>query len=50
LTAAGYLSTVIFVLFPYDEDSKEAATRKNTKTPEGAVTGARAGAVIGGVR
>jgi hypothetical protein len=48
LKAAGYPNTDISVLFPHTESTKEFATEKNTKAPEGAVTGAGTGAVVGG--
>jgi hypothetical protein len=48
LKAAGYRNTDISVLFPHNEGSKDFAAEKNTKAPEGAATGAGAGAVVGG--
>ena len=48
LKTAGYRNTDISVLFPHNEGSKDFATEKNTKAPEGAATGAGTGAVIGG--
>jgi hypothetical protein len=48
LKDAGYRNTDISVLFPHNEGSKDFATEKNTKAPEGAATGAGTGAVIGG--
>ncbi len=48
LKDAGYRNTDISVLFPHNEGSKDFATAKGTKAPEGAVAGAGAGAVVGG--
>ena len=48
LKAAGYRNTDISVLFPHNQGSKDFATEKNTKAPEGATAGAGTGAVIGG--
>jgi hypothetical protein len=48
LQAAGFRSTDISVLFPQNAGSKDFAHEKGTKAPEGATTGAGAGAVIGG--
>ena len=48
LKAGGYANTDISVLFPYNEGSKDFATEKNTKAPEGAATGAGTGLVVGG--
>ena len=45
---AGYKSTDISVLLPENLGSRELATEKATKAPEGATTGAGSGAVIGG--
>ena len=36
------------MLFPHSEGTKDFAHEKNTKAPEGASTGAGAGAVVGG--
>jgi Protein of unknown function (DUF3341) len=44
----GFRNTDISVLFPYNEGSKDFAHQKGTKAPEGAATGAGAGAVVGG--
>jgi len=44
----GFRYTDISVLLPENLGSKEIATEKNTKAPEGAATGAASGAVIGG--
>jgi hypothetical protein len=48
LKAAGYRNTDISVLFPENQGTKDFALEKQTKAPEGAVTGASSGAVIGG--
>jgi hypothetical protein len=48
LRNAGYRSTDISVLFPENEGTKDFALQKQTKAPEGAVSGAGSGAVIGG--
>jgi hypothetical protein len=48
LQAAGFRSTDISVLFSQNAGSKDFAHEKGTKAPEGATTGAGAGAVIGG--
>lgn len=48
LKVAGYPNTDISVLFPHDESTKEFAAEKGTKAPDGAVTGASAGVVVGG--
>ena len=48
LKDAGYRNTDISVLFPHNKGSRAFATERNTKAPEGAVTGAGAGAVVGG--
>jgi hypothetical protein len=45
---AGFQQSDISVLLPENLGSKELATEKNTKAPEGAATGAGSGAVIGG--
>lgn len=44
----GFSNTDISVLLPENLGSKEIATDKATKAPEGATTGATSGAVIGG--
>ena len=44
----GFRNTDISVLFPENQGSKDFAVEKNTKAPEGAVTGAGSGAVVGG--
>ena len=48
LKDAGFRHTDISVLFPAGGDTKEFAVEKETKAPEGAVTGAGTGAVVGG--
>jgi hypothetical protein len=48
LQAAGFPNEDISVLFPNKSGSKDFAHEHNTKAPEGAVTGASAGGVVGG--
>jgi len=48
LKVAGFRNTDISVLFPESGGTKDFAVEKETKAPEGAVTGAGTGAVIGG--
>jgi hypothetical protein len=48
LTRAGFSSNDISALFPDKGTSHEFSHEKNTKAPEGAVTGVAAGGVIGG--
>lgn len=48
LTAAGFSSNDISVLFPDKGTTHEFSHEKNTKAPEGAVTGAATGGVLGG--
>ena len=48
LKAANFSNNDISVLFPDKETTRDFAHEKNTKAPEGAVTGASAGGVIGG--
>jgi hypothetical protein len=48
LMVAGFRSDDISVLAPDQDATKELATEKNTKAPEGATTGATTGGVIGG--
>ena len=48
LKQGGFRSTDISVLFPHNQGSKDFAIAKETKAPEGAVTGGGSGAVIGG--
>ncbi len=47
LRTAGFRNTDISVLFPDNEGTKDFAHEKNTKAPEGAVTGGASGAVLG---
>ncbi len=48
LTASGFSSNDISVLFPDKGTTHEFSHEKNTKAPEGAVTGAATGGVLGG--
>src|SRR5262245_60727397 len=48
LKAAGYRHTDISVLFSDNTGTKDFAHEKHTKAPEGATTGAGAGALMGG--
>lgn len=48
LKAGGFSSANISALFPEHEGSKDFATEKHTKAPEGATTGAGTGALLGG--
>ncbi|MDQ1407401.1 MAG: hypothetical protein QOG55_3030 [Acidobacteriaceae bacterium] len=48
LKGAGFQNSDVSVLLPENLGSKEIATEKNTKAPEGATTGAGSGALIGG--
>jgi hypothetical protein len=48
LRQRGFRNTDISVLFPHNEGTKDFATEKNTKAPEGTAAGAGTGAVIGG--
>jgi hypothetical protein len=48
LKGAGFQNADVSVLLPENLGSKEIATEKNTKAPEGAATGAGSGALIGG--
>lgn len=48
LTAAGFSSNDISVLFPDKGTTHEFSYEKNTKAPEGAVAGAATGGVLGG--
>src|SRR2546425_10341905 len=48
LKLAGFRNTDISVLFPDNQGTKDFAHEKNTKAPEGAVTGGASGMVIGG--
>ena len=49
LKLAGFRGTDISVLFSDNTGTKDLAVEKNTKAPEGTVTGAASGAVVGGV-
>jgi len=48
LAAAGFSSNDISALFPDKQGTRDFAHEHNTKAPEGAVTGAGAGGVVGG--
>jgi hypothetical protein len=48
LMASGFSSSDISVLMPDTQSTREFATEKNTKAPEGATTGAVSGGAIGG--
>ena len=48
LKGAGFQHSNVSVLLPENLGSKEIATEKNTKAPEGATTGAGSGALLGG--
>jgi hypothetical protein len=48
LLASGFRSDDISVLAPDQKATKELATEKNTKAPEGTATGATAGGALGG--
>lgn len=48
LTKAGFRADDISLLAPNPESSKELATEKDTKAPEGTTTGATAGGLLGG--
>ena len=48
LMAAGFRSDDISVLAPDQRTTKELATEKNTKAPEGTTTGVAAGGALGG--
>jgi hypothetical protein len=48
LVAAGFRTEDISVLLPENVGTKDFATEKNTKAPEGVTTGAVAGGVVGG--
>jgi len=48
LMASGFRSDDISVLAPDQDTTKQLATEKNTKAPEGATTGAATGGAIGG--
>jgi hypothetical protein len=49
LRMKGFRNTDISALVPENEGSKDLATEKSTKAPEGAVAGAGSGALVGGV-
>src|SRR6185436_17267351 len=49
LKASNFSNNDISVLFPDKESSRDFAHEKNTKAPEGAVTGAGAGGAVGGI-
>jgi hypothetical protein len=49
LMNAGFKNQNISVLAPDKDTTRELATEKNTKAPEGAATGAATGGIIGGV-
>ena len=48
LRQQGFRNTDISVLFPHNEGTKDFATEKNTKAPEGTTTGAGVGGTVGG--
>src|SRR6266567_455241 len=48
LLTAGYRNDDISLLAPDQESTRQLATEKNTKAPEGAATGATAGGAVGG--
>jgi len=48
LLAAGFRNDDVSVLAPDQNTTRELATEKNTKTPEGVATGATAGGLLGG--
>jgi len=48
LQRAGFSTNDISALFPDKQGTRDFAHEKNTKAPEGAVTGASAGGVVGG--
>jgi hypothetical protein len=48
LKSVGFRNTDISVLLPNNQGTKDFAHEKNTKAPEGAVTGVSSGAVLGG--
>src|SRR5580704_12489084 len=49
LLASGFSNDDISILAPDQKTTKDLATEKNTKAPEGATTGATTGGVVGGV-
>lgn len=48
LRSANFSNNDISVLFPDKETTRDFAHEKNTKAPEGAITGAGAGGIVGG--
>lgn len=48
LKAGGFFSDDISLLFPDKSTTRDFAHEKNTKAPEGAITGAGAGGLLGG--
>jgi len=48
LKTAGFSNADISALFPENEGTRDFATEKSTKAPEGATAGAGTGAVLGG--
>jgi hypothetical protein len=48
LRAAGFSNADISALFPDKQGTRDFATEKNTKAPEGATAGAGTGALLGG--
>jgi hypothetical protein len=48
LLASGFRNDDVSVLAPDQDATRELATEKNTKAPEGATTGAATGGVLGG--
>ncbi|HTA44889.1 MAG TPA: general stress protein [Bryobacteraceae bacterium] len=48
LLAAGFRNDDVSVLAPDQDATRELATEKNTKAPEGAAAGATSGGVVGG--
>lgn len=48
LRGAGFANSDISVLFPDKSGTRDFAHQKNTKAPEGAITGAGAGGAVGG--
>src|SRR5512140_189872 len=48
LKSANFSNNDISVLFPDKRSTRDFAHEKNTKAPEGAVTGASTGGVVGG--
>ena len=48
ILAAGFSNNDISVLLPDTQSSKEFAHEKNTKAPEGTVTGVTTGGIVGG--